>query len=38
MTDISSNANGFRTCEYSLTALPLLPYLKLKGFSQDGIQ
>lgn len=37
MADITSNANGFSTCSYSLTALPLIPYLKLQGFGADGI-
>ena len=35
--DITSNANGFKTSEYSLSALPLLPYIKITGFASDGI-
>lgn len=36
--NISSNANGFKTCSYALSALPLIPYMKLDGFDKDGIQ
>ncbi len=37
IVDISTNGNGFTTCSYSLTALPVVPYLKLQGFASDGI-
>ena len=38
MSDISTNKVGFKNLSYSLTALPVLPYLKLEGFAPDGIQ
>lgn len=38
MSDISTNKVGFKSLSYSLTALPVLPYLKLEGFAPDGIQ
>lgn len=37
IVDISTNGNGFTTCSYSLTALPIIPYMKLQGFASDGI-
>ena len=37
MTDITKRPGGFTTCSYSLTALPIVPYLKLNGFASDGI-
>lgn len=37
MTNITQNPNGFTTCSYTLTALPLVPYLKLEGFASEGI-
>lgn len=36
--DISTNKVGFKNMSYSLSALPLLPYLLLEGFSPDGVQ
>lgn len=38
MSDISTNKVGFKNLSYSLTALPVLAYLKLEGFAPDGIQ
>jgi len=35
---ISTNKVGFKNTSYSLTALPLLPYLLLEGFGPDGVQ
>lgn len=35
--EISTNRTGFKKVSYSLTALPVIPYLKLDGFSQEGI-
>lgn len=35
--NITHNRNGFKTLSYSLTALPILPFLKLTGFSSDGV-
>lgn len=35
---ISTNQVGFKNLEYTMTALPLLPYLKIDGFAQSGIQ
>lgn len=38
MTDnISKNKIGFDRLAYTLTALPLIPFLKLEGFATDGI-
>ena len=34
---ISSNGTGFTTCSYSLTALPVVSYMKLQGFASDGV-
>lgn len=31
MTDISTNKVGFKNLTYTLTALPLVPYIKLEG-------
>lgn len=36
--DISTNKTGFQNLEYSLTALPVLAYLKLDGLAEDGVQ
>ena len=36
--DISTNKTGFSKLSYSITALPVLAYLKLDGFSSEGIQ
>lgn len=36
--DISTNKTGFQNLEYSLTALPVLAYLKLDGIAEDGVQ
>lgn len=38
MNDISTNKVGFQNTKYSLTALPVLSYLKLDGFAPEGIQ
>lgn len=35
---ISTNQVGFKNLEYTMTALPLLAYLKLEGFAASGIQ
>ena len=35
---ISTNQVGFKNLSYALTALPLLPYVKLEGFAPAGIQ
>lgn len=37
MADISTRQVGFKNLEYTLTALPVIPYLKLEGFSGEGI-
>ncbi len=34
---ISTNKTGFKKITYSLTALPLIAYLKLEGFASEGI-
>lgn len=38
MADISTNKVGFKNLSYSLTALPVLPFLRLEGFAGDGVQ
>lgn len=38
MPDISTRQVGFKNLEYTITALPLLAYLKLEGFAAAGIQ
>lgn len=38
MINISTNKTGFKQIDYSLSALPLLGYLKLDGFSSEGFQ
>lgn len=38
MTDISTNKVGFKNLTYTLTALPLVPYIKLEGFGAEGVQ
>lgn len=38
MPNISTNQVGFKNLEYTMSALPLLPYLKLEGFAPAGIQ
>ncbi len=38
MADISTNKTGFKRLSYSITALPVLAYLKLDGFASDGVQ
>lgn len=35
--DIQKNKIGFNKLSYTLSALPVFPYLKLQGFSSDGI-
>jgi len=35
---ISTRQVGFKNLEYTMTALPLLPYLKWDGFAGDGVQ
>ena len=37
MSDISTRQIGFKNLEYTLVALPIIPYLKLEGFASDGI-
>lgn len=38
MADISTRQVGFKNLSYSLTALPVLAYLKLEGFAGEGVQ
>lgn len=38
MASISTRQVGFQNLSYTLTALPIVPYLKLDGFSSDGVQ
>ncbi|MBR2771612.1 MAG: hypothetical protein IKD78_06320 [Bacteroidales bacterium] len=38
MADISTNKVGFKNLEWTLSALPILPYLKLEGFGPQGFQ
>ena len=38
MPDISTNKVGFQNLQYSLTALPVLAFLKLEGFAPEGVQ
>lgn len=38
MADISTRQVGFKNLSYSLSALPIVPYLKLEGFGPDGVQ
>ena len=38
MNDISTNKVGFQNLRYSLTALPVLAFLKLDGFAPEGVQ
>lgn len=35
--EISTNKTGFKKVTYSITALPLIAYLKLDGFSAEGV-
>lgn len=35
--DISTRQTGFKKISYSLSALPLIPFLKLDGFAGEGI-
>ena len=35
---ISTNKTGFKQLTYSITALPILAYLKLDGFASDGVE
>lgn len=37
VANISTNKTGFSNCSYTLTALPVLAFLKLDGFASDGI-
>ena len=37
MKDISTNKVGFKNLEYTMTLLPLVPYLKLDGFASNGV-
>lgn len=36
--DISTRQVGFKNLDFTITALPILPYLKLEGFASAGIQ
>ena len=36
--DISTRQVGFKNLDYTMTALPILPYLKLDGFASGGVQ
>lgn len=38
MADISTRQVGFKNLSYALSALPIVPYLKLEGFGPDGVQ
>ena len=38
MPDVSTRQVGFKNLEYTMTALPILPYLKLDGFASAGVQ
>lgn len=38
MSTISTNKVGFKNLEYTITMVPLLPYLKLEGFASNGVQ
>lgn len=38
MASISTRQVGFQNLSYTLAALPIVPYLKLDGFSSDGVQ
>lgn len=38
MPDISTNQVGFKNLSYTLTALPVLSFLKIDGFAPDGVQ
>ena len=35
---IQTNKIGFTQLEFVLTALPIIPYLKLQGFADDGVK
>ena len=35
--DISTNKTGFKNLSYSLTALPLLAFMRIDGFAPDGV-
>lgn len=37
MQDITSNKIGFQGLSYTLTALPVLPFLVLDGFAEGGV-
>lgn len=37
MKEISTNKVGFKNLEYTMTLLPLVPYLKLDGFASNGV-
>ena len=34
---ISTNKTGFQSLSYTLTALPVLPFLVLDGFTEEGV-
>lgn len=36
-TDISTDKTGFQGLSYTLTALPVLPFLVLDGFTEEGV-
>lgn len=36
--EVSTRQIGFKNLEYTLSALPIIPYLKLEGFATDGVQ
>ncbi len=35
---ISTQQVGFKNLEYTLTAIPLVPYLKIDGFAENGME
>jgi hypothetical protein len=37
MTDISTNKIGFDQLVYTLTALPIIPFMQLDGIASDGV-
>lgn len=36
--DITSDKIGFQSLSYTLTALPVLPFLEIDGFTEEGVQ
>jgi len=38
MVSISSNEKSFKQLDFTLSVLPVIPYLKLEGFAPEGVE